>query len=166
MAALANDTLESLRCALNADRAYVFEFHNGSSNATGVPYLKLSNTYERCKYGIVPQILNLQNLPVGVGYLFIKCIALNQDICVHDIEMLRDNDPSTYMLLATQSVKSLYATGILHEDKPVGFVGVDYCSHKHTLTSDESRLLRETAYKLCGMLLTSTSCSMTSVVNN
>jgi hypothetical protein len=157
-----NDALEFVRRQLGADRAYIFEFHNGSRNLTGIPFAKMSNTYERCAVGIQPEILNLQNLPIGIGYLFIRCITSNEDIHIHDIEMLADRDPSTYQLLANQGIKSLYAVGIFDFDStPVGFIGVDFCSQKKILSTQETNQLRGAAIKLCGLMLSSDYCTMT-----
>jgi len=149
-----NDGLDHIRKQLGADRAYIFEFHNGAANSSGVPFLKLSNTYERCALGVSPQILYLQNLPIGVGYMFIRCLTLNEDIYLPDIEMLADRDPSTYMLLSNQGIKSLYAVGVFDfEGVPVGFVGVDFCSARRELSRDEANQLRGAAIKMCGLLL-------------
>lgn len=49
-----NDILNNTRNLLEANRAFIFEFHNSFANQTGFPFLKYTMTYEKISRGCLP----------------------------------------------------------------------------------------------------------------
>ena len=58
-----NSDLSALRGEFGADRAYIFEFHNGSQFASKMPQWRVSQTYEKVGAGVTYEGHNLQNIP-------------------------------------------------------------------------------------------------------
>ena len=64
--AVINTILKTTMDAMGADRAYVFQFHNGSYNLANKEFYYYSNTHETTAPGISPEILTLQRLPISL----------------------------------------------------------------------------------------------------
>lgn len=137
-----NGILDKLLYDLNADRIYIFQYHNGGSNIEGIPFARCSNTHERCEVGVTPHIQNYQNLPLAM-YGFRTDLIIKGDIIeVHDLSTLKDTDKSAYNLLKSQNIKSLYVAGLYNDQcRPIGFLGVDYIRNETTLNKDDINLL-------------------------
>lgn len=98
-----------------ADRCYIFEEAGG--------YLK--NTYEWCATGIVPQIDNLQHIPMDVASVWYDYFAKNQNVVIENIETIKESDPSIYNVLKPQDISSIIVGPLKDSDKIIGFYGVD-----------------------------------------
>lgn len=112
-----NRLLSIIGTFYRADRAYIFEFVDGGK--------LLDNTYEWCKKGVVPQIDNLQQVPSSsvdrwmveferVGEFYIT--SMGKEVSKDSIE---------YEVLEPQGIESLMAAPMRHNDKIIGFIGVD-----------------------------------------
>ncbi|MBQ4133506.1 MAG: diguanylate cyclase, partial [Desulfovibrionaceae bacterium] len=112
-----------------ANRAYIFEIYYDRET--------LDNTYEWCRPGVSVQIDNLKNLPIEAIDVWLKRFRGQG---YFSITALNDLSPDSldYQILEPQGVKSLMAAPLVHNDKIVGFLGVDDPA-RHT---DELRLLQ------------------------
>lgn len=84
-----------------ADRVYIIEADE-KKNA-GV------NTYEVCAKGVIPQIQNLQEVPMEALSFWMKQFGIRDYIRIDDIEELGSNRRLEYEILKEQGIKSLMA---------------------------------------------------------
>lgn len=147
-----NNCLNRILNFTNADRAFIFEFHNGGHNIAGVDFAKASNTYEALRMGVKPQMPNLQSLPLGMFAPFIKG-AVNGVINKKIDDFKKEGDLSSFYALSEQGIKSIYVVGLYDEyDNPIGFVGLDYCTEDRYITKEGKIKMKQLAGKLSVML--------------
>lgn len=113
---------------VRADRAYIFE--EISPDIT-------RNTFEWCNQGIEPAIDGLQNLKKD-DYNY-DAIVRSGVYIANDIRDLPIEDRK---ILEPQGIKSLAIITLYHKDSPLGYIGLDICSHYHVWSSPEIEILR------------------------
>lgn len=149
-----NDALDSLLYELDCDRATVFQYHNGNQNACGVHFDRCSNTHERVRVGVMPQVMKLQSLPNAFFASWNTEMMKEKEIHCPDLEALRASDLGLYQFLSELGVRSFYLVGLFSfEGDPVGFVGINYCRQRRVLDVGELNRLRATSLKICGLVL-------------
>ncbi len=153
-AGLIDDILGLLLHSSGADRAYIFEYHNGGKSINNVNFQKLSNTHEVVNRGISTTIQGLQNLPVGMFARISRMIAKHEKVLVADVCDLKDVDESLHYFCMDRKAKSLYIHGIYDaHDLPIGFVGIEYLKQNHEMSRDELDELQSCADKIGGLLM-------------
>lgn len=100
-----------------ADRVYIIEADE-KKNA-GV------NTYEVCAKGVIPQIQNLQEVPMEALAFWMKQFGIRDYIRIDDIEELGSNRRLEYEILKEQGIKSLMALPLYVKGERKGFLGMD-----------------------------------------
>lgn len=152
-----NTSLDRLMTKAGADRAFIFEFHNGGVSLAGLPFLKMSNTYEVVDTGIVPQSYNLQSMGVA---MFSGLIGetLNKDYVVVDVSnRIAAIRPVTYETLVVQGIHTSIFTKITDvKGRIIGYCGLDYVRAEHTLEEQETAPLLMAAAIELGALLSVT----------
>jgi len=116
---------------VNADRAYLFEYHFNQGICT--------NTHEWCAPDVLPQIDNLQALPLN---MMTHCVEDHRRGEIHvivDVQTLAPDSPER-LILEPQGIKSLIVVPLMHDGHPTGFVGFDFVA-KHRSFSDIERQL-------------------------
>ncbi|MBQ4567733.1 MAG: sensor domain-containing diguanylate cyclase [Desulfovibrio sp.] len=108
--------LEYLGKALQAERAYIFEWDEHKHD---------SNTYEWVALGVSPQKNNLQNLPPEVCKQWYKAFKKHEYVLITDLELVRESDPAVYAVLRPQNIHSLVVVPLYDEGQTIGFYGLD-----------------------------------------
>ncbi len=113
---------------LGADRAYVFQFHNGGHYYSGKGQQKFSCTHEVVGHGISAEHINSQNHRVSGYHSFISEL-IDNGIFVHSkIEDIEDS--ALLRLIEKKGVKSILNVPIKTlNGKIIGILGVDYVKH-------------------------------------
>ncbi len=101
---------------LQSERVYIFE-----ENGDGF----LDNTYEWCGTDVVPQIDNLQGIPLEVVSLWYQNFEGGKNVIIKDLEETRETDPLAYDYLKPQDITSLVVNPIMNNERIIGFYGVD-----------------------------------------
>jgi len=146
-------TLLRARC----DRAYVFEFHNGTASIGGLPFMKMTNTYEAHSEHTVSEMAVRENMPMQMYATYLHSIA-NNDYVIFDTRS-RTNAASNFeyeTLLARKVVVCACAAIKDIHMKPVGYLGIDFC-HDHLIDDaavETGARLVQGAAKEIGALLT------------
>jgi len=139
------EILIELRTIVKADRACLFQFHNGSTFTTKNPIWKVSNTHESVAPGISSEIGTLQDIKAssiietlqafwGNDYLAGIHEIKHPDTCdkkiiLIDVDKLEDS--YSRALLIEQGIKYVIDVPIYNdENNCVGFVAVNYCSEQ------------------------------------
>ena len=129
--------LEIYKEILGADRIQVFEFHNSGHWANGRSALKMSCTYEVCRYGIVRWQNKLLGVPLACITNFINTLLDDGHLDIKNLEEIKGDLPSSYNLQKAMKTKSS-AGIIIHnvEGEPVGFILISYTKTKDEVKKD------------------------------
>jgi len=148
------EILIELRTIVNADRACLFQFHNGSTFTAKNPIWKVSNTHESVAPGISSEIGNLQDIkassmietlqsfwsedykpgvekisPEYCGECSKSCIEHGKKVIFINVEELEDSYSKS--LLVEQGITCVIDVPIYNgEDNCVGFVAINYCGER------------------------------------
>lgn len=109
-----NSLMEVVRDYFQADRRYLFEIR---------PKDVLVNTYEAVNAGIVPQINNLQEVPVEVIDHWMEKFRQEQVYYMDDLE--QEKNFESYEMLREQHVWRLLAVPLCRGKQIIGFLGLD-----------------------------------------
>ncbi len=99
-------------------RAYIFEKSADGRTA--------NNSYEWCNEGVIPEIDNLQNVPIEYMQDWFEAFEAGSYICTSDIKTL---SPTAYEQLSAQGIKSILVLPLVANGINYGFVGFDECVH-------------------------------------
>lgn len=108
------DLLWIIKDYFHAERAYVFE--NDMARRITV------NTYESVEPGVVPQIGNLQEVPLDTISMWMKQFQQGKKYYIADIEQERGTPH--YTIIKNQGIYRLLTVPLLEQGKVIGFVGV------------------------------------------
>lgn len=138
---------------LDADRVSVFEYHNGGSNIKGINFNKCTNTYEAIDLGIERKSKDYQALPISTNILWTSLLYDKKPIIINNIEYIKDNDKSLYILLTSQNIKSYYSMIINDYDgSPIGFIEIVNYTKVKNLNADEFKMFNDTAINIAGLI--------------
>lgn len=118
--------LITLRETLDADRAFVFEMHNGNANLTGLHFIYVDMTYDEPEDGldkICDSYLNMRtSMFPWVGEIY------NRHYWFGSIEKMREIDPEIYYRLKKEGIENLAMIMIDDEqtDSSCGILGIAY----------------------------------------
>jgi hypothetical protein len=127
-----HQSLEEIGRFVAADRVYLFDYDP--------EHRTYSNTHEYCGKGILPQIENLQSVPVEVVPEFLEIHEKGETLVITDVQQL----PGTFKsrkILELQEIKSLVAVPLMDGRDYLGFVGFDFVKEAHHLFETEHPLL-------------------------
>ena len=113
----------------HSDRVYVFEFHNGNQSFGGLPFLKMTNTYERHDQRVKPEIHKREGMPFLLFQNFVDAIYAKEYI-VMDVNAKTDEFTSAeYGVLEARDIQFTLRTKIVDLNrKVIGYLGIDYCT--------------------------------------
>lgn len=137
--------MEDIKELLGADRVQIYDFHNGGHYANGRSALKTSCTYEVTRTGVKGYQMFLQNLPLSAIPRFTRNLLNDGEMCVEDIELIKDSMPSTYNIKKEQGVLGFHDVVLENQFKePIGFLGIQYVnnSHKTYNNNEKNEILR------------------------
>lgn len=120
---LIQQLLNDLMLKYNADRAYIFKFHNGITYFDGKHKNHQSLAYEVCGRGISSEKMELQNLPTSLFPVFLQEVMLNKMIYT-DINDIKEN--ATRIALKDQGIKSVMVCPVFKDGYFVAYIGLDY----------------------------------------
>lgn len=136
MDATINASLEKLGKFVDSDRAYIFDYNLKDQTC--------SNTYEWCGPGILPELENLQNLPIEANPDWVQTHLENKPMVVSDVEGLpigEEGELNLRAILEPQGIKSLITIPFFEGDLLSGFVGFDSVHHPRSYAQEEIKLL-------------------------
>jgi len=146
-----NYTLEEME----ADRAYVLEFHNGINYFSGRGQQKFSCSYEIVQEGISAECHNSQDHRVSNYHHYISELVENAKFQHSNIDNM--NDHVFAGLLQHKGVKSIYNVPIKTlNGKIIGILGVDYVKSiggEDHFTDEAYEFMKRQARVIAGYLL-------------
>ena len=119
------EALLELRVALNADRTFIVEAHNGGSNLTSLPFLYVDMTYESVRSGL--PFLEDEYKNVRLQRYGFCTFLYNSNYWSGDIEQLQEVDPVFYYRIKGDGVKHFTIMALYGETTVIGALGIEYC---------------------------------------
>lgn len=108
-----------------ADRAYIFEMHNGTENTSGLPFMYANMNYEEVKHNIRPVAMDWQNVSLTL-YPFAFNIKRN-GYWDGSIKTLSEIDYKMSLRLEIDDVKYIYVTALYgSRGNCLGILGISY----------------------------------------
>ncbi len=127
-----NESLQEIGKFVKADRSYIFDYDFINNTTT--------NTYEFCAEEIIPQLDELQNLPLSFFPDWVNAHTQGQPMIIENVTDL-DDESTLKQILLPQGIKSLLTIPMISNGECIGFVGFDWVSDFHTFTQAEQTLL-------------------------
>ena len=135
--------LMTVKNETNADRAYILEAHNGTSNTAGLHFLYMDMTYEAYSSAFESRQRDYINLRTSnypwMGYLYDNTIWFGS---VDDLEAI---DIEFYYRLKKDNVKYIGIIMLYGKYNPIGCLGVAYHEDTVPTSEDVKRVLRRHA---------------------
>ena len=122
------DLLKSTINEMDADRAFVFELHNGSNNTAGLPFIHCTMTYEETARNIDPIDEDYQNLSLS-RFSFPEYLH-KHDLWFGTIEEFENIDKKIASRMKHNGATYLVITTIRSDDSEIGYFGFTYCDGK------------------------------------
>ncbi len=117
---------------VGADRVYLFDFDAAAQT--------FSNTHEWCAEGIVPQIDQLQSIPLAMLPAWFSSHLRGEPLMIADVLTLAPDD-TVRQLLEPQGIKSMLGMPMMDGERYLGFAGFDFVRQRHQHSEAEMRLL-------------------------
>lgn len=127
-------SLRGLMEKYDADRAYIFLFHNGVKYYNGSHKLKISCDYEVTQPGISREAEKLQDLPVGLFSEWINRVIQNR-MYVNDLSEI--DELNVRVALEDQGVTGLAVIPYYSDGKLIAMIGVDYVVRDYAVFNKE-----------------------------
>lgn len=129
-----NYALKNCAKHVEADRAYIFKYDWTSKDC--------SNIYEWCQEGILPQIDELQNIPIDSIPDWANAHIMGETIYIPDVSCL-DQNSNLRQILEPQEIQSLLTVPMMIDNVCYGFIGFDSVKSKHAYSDYERAILKE-----------------------
>lgn len=149
-----NAALERVLMRTNCDRAFIFEFHNGGTNLGGLPFLRMSNTYEVVDTGILPQRHHQENISLSMYGRLVTKIIESPYVTVN-ANMKEEEIPAiAYETLHHMSIHTaLYVRISDIKGRVIGYVGIDFVkADKNLHGNSHIQMVRELATEVGALL--------------
>jgi hypothetical protein len=130
---------------LDADRAFIFQFHNGQTFSFRNPVWKMSCTHPAVRAGYSQNHHNMRDILASTALEIVvplygiysagasnhpcsacqECAKQHKGLAVFNVDEMPEV-PAKGMLL-THGIKAMVFTPLMHDGEVGGFVGVDFC---------------------------------------
>ena len=148
-----NRLLTELINKVQADRAAIFEYHNGGYNLTGLPFLHFSLAVQRSRLGVDELSKDFDNMLVSAVPDFIEQLNRTDIYYMEDIGHLKEIFPRLYRELCEDQMKSAIFCNLEGVDDEVGFLMLAFKSSKPVLNKRKiQRELFKKAQKISSYL--------------
>lgn len=121
------ERLRLLRDRVDADRVYIFMFHNGEYAINRFPFLKASCLIEWSLYTIKQKMIDQKALPISILTLLCRHLVSKGYLDVENIEDFKELDYMFYGWIKSKGAKSFFCKGV--KDKQGGLIGFIACDY-------------------------------------
>lgn len=143
-----DDLLERICVETGADAAFIFEFHNGTNNLSGMPFFYMDMTYEKIIADDKPlySVNAWKNIPV-TGYPFISKNYRN-GIYIGDVNDVATMDTSFSYKLLSQGTQKIGALVMQGTRCPIGVIGISTGSDFSLPDSEIEKILIKYSHQI------------------
>ena len=119
-----NNILKELCVETGADAAFIFEFHNGSNNLSGMPFFYMDMTYEHIHADNKPLygVSAWKNIPIA-GYPFIMK-HYTEGYYIGHVEDIDMEDKALKYKLLSQGTEKIGVMLMHGRKQPIGVIGI------------------------------------------
>lgn len=119
-----NLLLKELCVNTGADAAFIFEFHNGSNNLSGMPFFYMDMTYEHIESDNKPLygVSAWKNIPIA-GYPFITK-HYKEGFYIGDVNDIEMEDKALKYKLLSQGTNKIGVMLMHGQKQPIGVIGI------------------------------------------
>lgn len=141
--------LKNLMYNINACRASIFEFHNGTSNFSSLGFLYAAMTYEETKEGVnkVSQLYN----EVSLSLFNISAMIFEKGYWYGSIKDLQEIDPALSQGILSTSKTKYICIVLLESSRELGFLVLSF---DHLLNVEEQQIV-DKSMKRSGICISS-----------
>ena len=137
-----------------ADRAYMFQFHNGGKDMLGKGFLKMSMMQESIGKDIKSIMVKYQNAPRMLFPKLYDKLDVDNYYDVKNVEDIKEKDPFTYQFMIEHGVKSALFRSIKREDGlMIGFIGTEYIYEECKDMKAAGKLIDRKVNRIIGAML-------------
>lgn len=108
----------------NVDRAFLFEFSNGTSNLVGLPFLYATATVEVTKPKIPQVSTQYQKINVSLVADFIQTLETESYIYFKNLDDIKEKFPMVYNYMKPNEAESALFYALYNDEDSIGFIGV------------------------------------------
>ncbi len=119
-----NNLCKNLLYKTGADRVMILEFHNGNTGEGGLPFSKMTATYEQISYNSMPIAHEYQGTTLSLLPFVIQ--LMRQGYWCGDINAIDEIDRSFCYRLKSNNIGHMASCIIEGVDKPLGILVVSY----------------------------------------
>lgn len=119
-------TVSRLGRSIGVCRAYIFHYDEKSNT--------MDNTHEFCQEGVMPEIQDLQNLPVSLYRWWHDTLRSGSIISFDDIDKIPDENARK--TLKNQGICSILVVPLFVNSRYYGFIGFDDCKNHRIWSRD------------------------------
>jgi hypothetical protein len=136
--------------ALNADRVYVVEMHNGTNNTSGLPFIYGEMTYEKTRRNIEHVDEDYVSLNLS-RFEYPLYLEKNQIFCGTIDELSKIDEKLAFRMKATNAtyVGGVAMNGVENE---LGYIGITYCGTQPVGKREIIRVLSIASQRLIALL--------------
>lgn len=144
--------LEKLRLKTKSDRAWMIEFHNGSSNiGTGLPFLYGSLRIETTSDTIPGVEEDYADFSLSRYPLLMR--VLSNGYYYGNIESLKEHDQKLYYKMKSNGVNETAMITIYNGDSPIGIIGLSFCNESTMNEKCVGMEIRKTGLQIASLLM-------------
>lgn len=131
-----------------ADASFIFEFHNGTNNLSGMPFFYMDMTYEHvaCDDKPLYGVNAWKNIPVS-GYPFIGNYY-ERGFYIGDVEDISKIDKSFAYKLLSQGTNKIGSMIMYGKKQPIGLIGISSGDTFNISDADIERILIKYCQKI------------------
>lgn len=146
------DKLEEIRLKLDADRAYLIQYHNGSHYNSGQSMLKMSMSHEVARPGISREIHGAQNLPLSLFAESVKAFYENGKVVMPDVNAPGVEESLRQMYIG-RGILSSYSVPIKDiQGRIMGALCVNYVTEAYVMPDEEFEYMVQNALVMAGYM--------------
>lgn len=143
--------LRKLLYALDADRTWLIELHNGSKNlSSGLPFLYGDMRIEEVADGISNVDDEYKDFNLS-KYPFIAKV-FDDGVFWGPIESIREIDERMYFKFKSNDLNEIAVMALYYGDKPLGVLGISFCGEKQMNEVAVGRAIRKCGVQVATLL--------------
>lgn len=135
--------LDAILYTLNADRAYLIEFHNGKKNTTGLPFRYMDVSYEvtNQESKVTKIAMFYQNVPTTL-YKF-PYYLIEHRMYIGSIDDFKSVDSDLGKQMEQNFAKYFAVIALNSDGTPLGYLGISWCDMENVpdINTIKSKLL-------------------------
>lgn len=146
------EELQKALISMQADRTYVFRYHNGIPAVGGIPFIFHTNTHEIIRPGINRVISLMQRIPSSINVHMNQEFARGKCITLTDID--KDTTGHDYWYYQARGARQMIRCAVYsRQGDLIGFVGADYVNEGHSGNLDAQEAALKQAAQQVGQIL-------------